>query len=897
MVVSRNISLSISLTGDLPVKRILTQLQTQATKLQQTLSNITINGNNVNSSKLSIQNDVLGSRFLSPIDKTIADVKGKNARLKDELQNVATPNTLIDSLNNSVARIKQNSKIDLVIKLTGYDAVRSQLLNLQKYADELKTKLNFNINVNSNSKINNISNNLNSQIINPITNTVSNVGTQRKRLISEISGINNLDLTGITRLNNLKSISLDNFKNTAIGTGHFNPEQSILSSNNKKASIDSSLESQRVITSDFRSLGNYAFAEADAKRLADETKITAERAKQIKLGEMMAAKNKQMQQDELNRIKNIYKVQEQKMDDIQQKAKSLVQTGFGLHIVQIYIAPILYGLEQISAKIISTFSQFDKLYQSYQVKSEGYGEWLSKSNFYSASIGQTFGIQDSAIAAERFAASGVDVAKSQQALTSVMQVATAANMDYADAANSVIKTMQAMHMDVSQTTEITDALINSANASTAELSDLTQWFEYSASSAYQMGLSVKQLSAYLGILASSGTPNTGAAMRQLFLQLSKEDIQKNIKGKFSQITDEDFANISQFISKMREYVKTSDDQKAATLEITRLLGGKANAQQALQNLLVAEPKLWNQVTNAVNESGSTQDLYNKITNNAADAIKRMQVNLEIILTQLGESFGPALTLISKFFTMFTNAFVSLPSFVKSILGYTILLATAIAAVSFIIIGVIGALAIMAGTTSMLASRETLLIGVTQNWSTVLRKLMSEIYTVAFAGNSLSTMFGKVTTSATTSATAIQTLSNRQNVLNSILSGAAGGFMGYMVGSSLAQKQMFGEAKVVGFLTSMWLSYNAAKAASILGPVAAVTAGLAVGVGYNALVYDQIETMKNNNFNSAMNKQISGYTTVNKKTTVNIANANISSDGMDIDDLISATDSGDFSDDY
>ena len=613
-----------------------------------------------------------------------------------------------------------------------------------------------------------------------------------------------------------------------------------------------------------------------------ESKILDIKKNQLQVINRSATQYENIYKDRMNYTKRIYDNESVSLEELSKKARSLIQTGFGLHIVQIYLVPILYALEKISAKMISTYSEFDKIFTDYMVKSEEYGEWLSQSDFYKGSVGQTYGISDAASAAERFAASGVDVAKSQQALTSVMQVATIAQMDYAEAANGVIRTMQAMHMSVQDVTIITDALINSANASTAELEDLVGWFEYAASSAFQAGLDVQQLSAYLGILASTGTPNTGAAMRQLFLQLSKEDIRTKMKEQFDWINDESFANVDQLILDMREYVRSQDDQKAATREITNLLGGKANAQQALNNLLMSEPELWNQVTNAVNQTGSTQDLYNKITDNTADSIQRIKVNLDIWMAQLGEVVGPGLKILADTFTTLTNAFVSLPAFIKHIIGASILLATAFAAIAFAILGAVGAIAIITGTMIQLHVHEALITLATKNWSAVLRQLAVELYNIIFAGTANVATLKNITVNTNAATVATRTLSSTHMALRAAMLGIGGAMIGYTMSSSAMQKQMYSEAYVVGHLTALWLAYSAAKAAAVLGPVAAGAAAAVAFTGYEAIMYNQIENMKRDARLAAMADQIG----VGGKTyNINMDNTTISADGTEFGDFI------------
>jgi len=723
--------------------------------------------------------------------------------------------------------------LKLLLKLSGADTFRKQLRSLQVEATKLQTTLSSMSFGGAGSFTGNSGRGFANQFAAPIEQAVASVQAARVNLTREFKDLGNF-ANNINTTKNLKSLSNVTPKFTG---------QALANSFTSYVPFDT-LKKQAI---DFKNL-----------RIKHAREVAAEETKRV--------------------------------IEVQKKAKALFQTGFGLHIAQMYIAPIIYGLEQLTAKMISTFTEFDKLFTDYMVKSQEYGEYLTKADFYAASVGQTYGINDAAKAAERFAASGVDVAKNQQALTSVMQVATVAHMDYSEAANGVIRTMQAMHMSVQDVTVITDALINSANASTAELSDLVQWFEYAASSAYQAGLDVQQLSAYLGILASTGTPNTGAAMRQLFLQLSKQDIQESLMGAFSWITPDDLTNVDQLILKMRNYVRSQEDQKAATLSITRLLGGKANAQQALNNLLMSEPELWNQVTSAVTQTGSTQDLYNKVTNNASDAIERIKVNFDIWMAQLGQVVGPGLKAIADMMTFITKIFIELPGPIKTIIGLSIIAVTALAVLAFGALGVAGALSIMSGTILMTNVNQIRTILTTMAWKTELKLLATQIFGTSTANTVFSKSLKSVNLDMITAIRSAKSYTSAQNMVAGGMIASMGAMIGYSVSSAALQKSMYAEAHVVSLLTSAWIAFGIARMGAFTLP--AIAAGVAVGGAYEAFMYDKIESAKRDARLTAMDNQIHGGQ-VNKNYYITMDNANINADGLGIDDLLESSAVGDY----
>lgn len=638
----------------------------------------------------------------------------------------------------------------------------------------------------------------------------------------------------------------------------------------------------------------YAKALADAKvhgsKIQElnkkwETQTVEGKEKTRKQIKALLQKQAKDYQDHLDAGAAATRKSEEEIKELREKATDYLKAGFGMHIVQMYLAPMAAALRQYCSQMLNDYAEFDRKFTDYMVKSLEYGEYLSKNQFYEASVGQTFGLQDQAIAAERFAASGVDVARSQQALTSTLQVATIAHMDYATAANGVVRTMRAMHMEVEQTTEITDALINSANASTAELADLVQWFEYAASASYQAGLNVQQLAAYLGILASTGTPNTGAAMRQLLIQLADSKVQNALMSKYSFIEEEDFFHFDILIGKIRDYVQASGDQAKATREVTEVLGGKANAMQAMTNLLVAEPDLWNQVSNAVKETGSTQSLYEQVTKNTADQLERIRVNINILATQFGSFIAPIVTIVAKVMSVFTSVVVALPNFIKWIIGIGIVIGVTLASTMVLLLGLAGAIAVMNANIIFLKLETGHIDLSLMHLATVVRTLWAELLRATGAtqlfGNSISVAQAKI--QAMTFSTA--SLRTMLTGWSGLLIGLNVGMIGYMATSDLMHKQMYDEARIVTLLTSAWLGLSIAKLAVAMPHLAiplAIT-GAAVGLGFNQIMQAQISDLQRNERLNAM----AAKTGIDnrKNYNVNIQNAIISDEGMSIDDLL------------
>lgn len=518
------------------------------------------------------------------------------------------------------------------------------------------------------------------------------------------------------------------------------------------------------------------------------------------------------------------------------------ETGFSMHILQIYAAPAIRAVNAALKQTITTFSEFDKVYTDFIVKSEEFGDVMSRTELYALSVGEVFSATDFAQAAERFAASGIDVTQNTDALRKSLELASIANIDFNESSNVLIKTMQAYHIPLNEAARITDTMVGVANASTAELKDLSQWFGYAANSAYIAGTTVEEFSTILGVLSSTGMKNVGAATRQLFTQFQKESVRDNFRGMFGLDVDEDFRDMDEVIKKLRAYTQASGDLKGVSREIAVAIGGKVTAQNALNNLLGAEESLWQSVSTASMRAGTTAELYTKITDNAWHSIERIKNSLELVMIQFGEMFAPILKVVSAGLEIFVKSLIAIPSIIKSTFGVVVL--TAAAAIGAIVTAALafaGAISIGSGATALLNRQIAAMQSATAAETHSIRMLTAAIFNyngelIKSAGLTRTNIFLKSSdTVATNTLTASLTRARAASM----------GFMGAMIGfgiqASATSKHMFAEARLVNLLTSAWIGYHAAKFGGPFAPLVVTgAAGAAFAYGESTIRRAEID---------------------------------------------------------
>lgn|GEM_PF-5985117 len=587
-----------------------------------------------------------------------------------------------------------------------------------------------------------------------------------------------------------------------------------------------------------KALENYSRQVIRMRKLLNNQELTTEKEGEAKI--LRALENSLNLQ--IKTVKEKLAEESKARSDHQRAVTEDFATGFSMHILQMYAMPMVGAMQRIMSETLQTFGEFEQKFTDYTVKSEEYAERLSKSQFYDITAGQTYSLIEATVAAERFAASGIDVAQSQEALINTLRVATISGVDYNEAANGIIRTMQAMHLEIDETARITDAMVNAANASTAELSDMVGWFEYAASAANNAGMSVEELSAFLGILSSTGLPNTGTAMRQMLLQFSKDSTREAFMGHFNWITEDMFYNMDELVAGLRNYVQTADDQARAAREVTTLLGGKVTAQTALNNLLVAEPELWNQVNTAVQKAGTTQDLYNKVTDNTGHALERLANSWQLLKAQIGEVFKYVVIPIERIVTGAVKVMNALPSPIKTAAGAFVLLSGAALTAAMGIASLVGAMAVMQGTASMLEKKNAEMTLSVEGYRGVLANLSKQVAIYTGLEQKRIAVMSRLTNVTNVQTGAMSKARSGLMGFNAALETFAVASIGFMVTGGLIEKQLFLEAHAISIATSAWIAYNAAKLSGLTGGASAVV-GIAAGASYEALMATKIENAK------------------------------------------------------
>lgn len=131
---------------------------------------------------------------------------------------------------------------------------------------------------------------------------------------------------------------------------------------------------------------------------------------------------------------------------------------------------------------------------------------------------------DAAAAMTELAKGGFSVQQAMDGAKGTLQLAAAAQIDAATAATIQSQALQSFGLDASYAATAADVLANAANASSAEITDISAGLAQSGAVANQFGLTIEDTAATLGVLSNAGIAGSdaGTLLKSALLALTDQ---------------------------------------------------------------------------------------------------------------------------------------------------------------------------------------------------------------------------------------------------------------------------------------------------------------------------------------------------------------------------------------
>jgi TP901 family phage tail tape measure protein len=283
------------------------------------------------------------------------------------------------------------------------------------------------------------------------------------------------------------------------------------------------------------------------------------------------------------------------------------------------------------------------------------------------------------------------------AASAALSLAAATGIPVAEAATIAANAMNAFGLDVSKLPGVIDQLAGVANATAADMTQLSFGLQSVGAVAHTVGLSFNDTSTALGVLINAGLQGSdaGTSLKTMLINLipsTKKQTEEFTK--LGLITAEGANQFFDATGKIKSLAEISqvlqdalkgmtEEQKLATLQT--LFGTDAIRAASIISAQGAEGI--NKLSGEISKISASQTAAERL-NNFSGSMKQLGGSVETLAITMGERLLPALKSLADFATAAVNAFLVLPEPVQT----AIAVFAAVAGVTLILLGGIGLLA-------------------------------------------------------------------------------------------------------------------------------------------------------------------------------------------------------------
>lgn len=302
-----------------------------------------------------------------------------------------------------------------------------------------------------------------------------------------------------------------------------------------------------------------------------------------------------------------------------------------------------------------------------------------------------------AIAQEGLAALGFTATDVIAAMPGVISAAESSGADMAQTAEVMASALNIFGLEAAESSRVADILAQTANMSAADINDMGYALKYAGPVASNLGVSMEELSASIGIMTNAGLDGSsaGTALRAGLLSLlnPSNENSKVMEAMGIQMTDNNgkFIGLSGVVEQLGASMEgMTDAQKTATL--ASLVGTEASSGfLALMNAGPAEIDKF--TTSLENSSGASATAAAAMKDNLKGALEELGGAFETAQITIGTALTPAIQLVASLLTGLANAFNNLSPGMQQFIA----IGAAVTAGVLLLVAGLGVLLMIAGS--------------------------------------------------------------------------------------------------------------------------------------------------------------------------------------------------------
>lgn len=280
------------------------------------------------------------------------------------------------------------------------------------------------------------------------------------------------------------------------------------------------------------------------------------------------------------------------------------------------------------------------------------------------------------------------------ALAASMDLAAAGQLNLADAAATTVQMMGSFGLGAGDATRIANALAGAANASSADVSDLTQAMSQCSAQASLAGWSLEDTAAALALFADHGVKGSdaGTSLKTMLQRLAAP-------------TDQAAEAIAAYGLNIRDSNGKMKDISGIADELTGKLGGLSDAERdaALQTIFGSDASRAAAILMqsgseglakyiaATNDATAAETMANAQKGELSWALENMGGAVESASIAFGTALAPAITAVAGVIGDVAEAFASLPAGVQTGIAVVLALVAALGPLLMVIGSVVAVL--------------------------------------------------------------------------------------------------------------------------------------------------------------------------------------------------------------
>ncbi|MDZ5608558.1 phage tail tape measure protein [Bacillus pseudomycoides] len=323
-------------------------------------------------------------------------------------------------------------------------------------------------------------------------------------------------------------------------------------------------------------------------------------------------------------------------------------------------------------------------------------------------------------------AKGFDAAQATDALPGILSAAAASGEDLGMVADTITSALNAFSMEAKDSGHVADVLAMAANATAAGVGDMQYAFKYAAGPAAQLGISMEELAASVGIMSNAGIKGetAGTALRASMLRLVKppKQAREQLDALGVSITDQqgNMKPLSQIIGELSKGMEgMTKSQKGAAL--AAIFG--TEAVSGMMAIVAAGPEKIDKLTQSlINSDGASKKAADAMLNGWAGAMTKMEASIDVAARAFTDALAPAIIVVAGLIEKMANAFTNLPAPIQSTIAAVVAFTTA-----FLVIGTVMGIVINAvGTTIMMFGKLIGYIGRSSTAALIAKNAMTAL---------------------------------------------------------------------------------------------------------------------------------------------------------------------------